>query len=79
MKFRRHRFKSWVGKIPWKREWEPTPVFLSGEFYGQRNLVGYNTWGHTESEMTERLSTHNMEWKWRSPGEKSAYPLKFEE
>ena len=31
----------WVGKIPWRREWQPTPVFLPGEFYGQRSLVGY--------------------------------------
>jgi len=35
-----------VGKIPWRREWQPTPVFLSGEFHGQRNLVGYSPWGH---------------------------------
>jgi len=30
-----------VGKIPWRRAWQPTPVFLPGEFYGQRSLVGY--------------------------------------
>ena len=35
----------WVGKIPWRREWLPTPVFLPGEFHGQRNLVGYSPWG----------------------------------
>ena len=45
----------------------------------KRNLAGYNIWGHTESEMTERLSTHSIEWKWRNPGEKNAYPLKFED
>jgi len=38
----RQRFDPWVGKIPWKREWLPTPVFLPGEFHGQRSLVGYN-------------------------------------
>ena len=43
----------WVGKIPWRREWLPAPVFLPGEFYGQRNLVGYSPWGHKELDMTE--------------------------
>ena len=43
---RRHRFDSWVGKIPWRRKWLPTPVFLPGEFHGQRSLVGYSPWGH---------------------------------
>ena len=37
---RRPRFNPWVGKIPWRREWQPTPVFLSGESHGQRSLVG---------------------------------------
>ena len=36
----------WVGKIPWRREWQPTPVFLLGESHGQRNLAGYSPWGH---------------------------------
>ena len=36
-----------VGKIPWRREWQPTPVCLPREFPGQRNLVGYNPWGHS--------------------------------
>ena len=36
--------------------WQPTPVFLPGEFHGQRSLVGYSSWGHKESDMTERLS-----------------------
>ena len=35
-------FDLWVGKIPWRREWQPTPVFLSGEPHGQRGLVGYS-------------------------------------
>ena len=43
---RRCRFKPWVGKIPWRREWLPTPVVLPGEFYGQRSLVRYSPWGH---------------------------------
>ena len=39
-------FDPWVGKIPWRKEWLPTPVFLPGEFHGQRSLVGYSLWGH---------------------------------
>ena len=38
----------WVEKIPWRREWLPIPVFLSGEFHGQRSLVDYNLWSHKE-------------------------------
>ena len=36
----------WVGKSPWRRKWQPTPVFLPGESHGQRRLVGYSLWGH---------------------------------
>ena len=50
--------QSWVGKIPWRREWLPTPVFKPGEFHGQRSLVGYSPWDHKESDMTEQLNTH---------------------
>ena len=39
---RRSEFDPWMGKIPWRRAWQPTPVFLSGEFYGQRRLAGYS-------------------------------------
>ena len=39
----------WVGKIPWRRKWEPSPVFLPGECHGQRRLVGYSPWGRKES------------------------------
>ena len=46
------------GKIPWRRAWQPTPVFLPGESYGQRSLVGYSPWGRKESDMTERLHFH---------------------
>ena len=38
----RLRFDPWVGMFSWRREWLPTPVFLSGEFHGQRSLVGYS-------------------------------------
>ena len=43
----------WVGKIFWRRAWQPTPVFLPGESHGQRSLTGYSPWGHKESETTE--------------------------
>ena len=46
-------FDPWVGKIPWRRAWQPTPVFLPGEVHGQRSLVGYSPWGHRESDTTE--------------------------
>ena len=36
----------WVGKIPWSRKWQPTPVFLPGESHGQRSLAGYSPWCH---------------------------------
>ena len=44
----------WVGKILWRREWQS--VFLPGESHGQRRLAGYNSWGHKELDMTERLT-----------------------
>ena len=41
------------GRFPWRREWLATPVFLPGEFHGQRSLAGYSPWGRKESDMTE--------------------------
>ena len=46
-------FDFWVGKIPWRKKWQPTPVFLPGKFHGQRNLVGYSPWGRKELGMIE--------------------------
>ena len=46
----------WVGKIPWRREWQPSPVFLPGEFHGQRSLAGYSPWGCKVSDTTELLT-----------------------
>ena len=43
---RRPGFDPWVGRIPWRRIWQLTPVFLSGEPHGQRSLVSYSPWGH---------------------------------
>ena len=48
-------FNPWVGKIPWRRRWQPTPVFLPGKSHGQRNLVVYSPWGCKESDTTLQL------------------------
>ena len=56
MQFKRPGFNPWFGKIPWRRAWQPTPVFLPGKSHGQRSLAGYSPWGRCESDMTERLS-----------------------
>ena len=60
---RRHKrpgFDPWVGKIPWRRKWQPTPVFLPGEFCGQRSLVGCSPQRHTESDQLKQLSTRYL-------------------
>ena len=48
-------FDPWIGKIPWRRKWEPTPVFLSEKSHGWRSLVSYSPWGCKEPDTTERL------------------------
>ena len=52
--------EAWVQSLDWedtqRRRWQPTPVFLPGEFHGQRSLAGYSPWGCKQSNMTERLS-----------------------
>ena len=52
-------FNPWVKEIPWRRAWQPTPVFLPGESHGQKGLVGYGLWGRKESQTwLKRLSMH---------------------
>ena len=46
-------FSSWVGKIPWRVKWQPSPVFLPGESHGERSLAGCSPWGHREWGTTE--------------------------
>ena len=58
---RRPRFDPWVGKIPWRMEWQPTPVFLPGEFHGQRSLAGCSPWDRDESDTTEQQTL--LAWK----------------
>ena len=53
---RKPGFDHWVGKIPWRKEQLPTPVFWPGEFHGQRNLAGYSPWDRKESHTTEQSS-----------------------
>ena len=58
------------GNIPWRRKWQPIAVFLPGECHGQSSLVGYSTWGHKESDMTE-VTEHTCRagflhfWTWK--------------
>ena len=52
-------FDPWVGKIPWRRKWQPSPVFLPGKSHGQRSLAGYSPWSCKELDMTNKLThTH---------------------
>ena len=63
---RRHRisgFNPWVGKIPWRRKWQPTLVFLPAKSHGQRSLAGYSPWGRKELDMTEYAQTHMDEFQ----------------
>ena len=55
---KRRRCDPWVRKIPWRKAWQPTALFLSGEPHGQRSLADCSPQGCKESDMTERLSTH---------------------
>ena len=60
------RFNPWIGKIPWRWAWQPTPVFLARKFHGQRSLVGRGAWwaivhgASGESNMTERTPTYHL-------------------
>ena len=76
--YRTHRrpwFESWVRKIPWRRTWQPTPVFLPGKFHGQRSLAGYSSQGHrvrhdsarTQALIVEcRLKALGLQELWRT-------------
>ena len=48
---RRHVFDPWIGKTPWRRKWQPTPVLLPGKSHGQRTLVGYSPQDRKVSDM----------------------------
>ena len=55
---RRRGFNPWVGKIPWRRDWIPTRVFLHEKFHGQKSLAHYSPWDCKESDRTKQMSTH---------------------
>ena len=66
-------FDPWVGQIPWRSKWQPTPVSLSGKSHGQRIMVGCSPWGHKESDTTQQLTLTyfltyipgiNLIWSW---------------
>ena len=66
----RDRFDPWVGKVPWWRKWQPTPVFVPKKSHRQRSLEGYSPWGHKELDRIERLSTRTAIWReysWKLP------------
>ena len=75
----------WVGKISWRRACQPTPIFLPGEFCGQKSPMGYSPWGHKESDKTELLTlsfllreTHKPVFTWQRQGKtslKETYPM----
>ena len=55
-RLKRQGFSPGVGKIPWRRKWKPTPVFLPGKSNVQSSPVGYSRWGHKELDTTESVS-----------------------
>ena len=56
----RHRVYSWIRKIPWRRKWQPTPVFWPGKSFAHRTVAGYSLWGH-------KRVRHNSASKWPLP------------
>ena len=76
-------WETWVqslaGRIPWRREWLPTLVFLPGEFHGQRSLTGYSPWDHKELDMTERLSHHLFILRSTNVGNQSKYSVSWDQ
>ena len=79
-RLKRCSFNPWVGKIPWSRKWQSTPVFLPGESHEQRSLAGYSPWGRTESDMTESnltlalaLASQLLNYEVRHNGNKSLF------
>ena len=55
-------FKPWVRKIPWRRKWQSTPVFLPGKCHRERSLAGYSPWRRKESDTTEATKQAPKMW-----------------
>ena len=54
----RHVFDPWAGKIPWRRTWQPTPVFLPGKSHGQRSLAGYRPGDYKSQTQLSNKTTY---------------------
>ena len=65
LQYRRRGFDPWVRKIPWKRKWQPTPVFLPGESHRQRNLAGYTV--HGGCKELDTMAPHSSTLAWKIP------------
>ena len=57
---KRCSFNPWVGKIPWRRKWQPTPVSWPEKSHGQRSQAGYSPQGLKKLDTIEWLSTQNL-------------------
>ena len=58
-----------LGRLPWRRKWKPTPVFLPGKFNEQRSLADDNPWGCKESDTNEYVHTHTHTYTQKFPVE----------
>ena len=59
-------FNPWIRKMPWKRKWQPTSVFLPGELHGQKSLAGYSPWACKESDTNEWLTHIYFAFQWNT-------------
>ena len=61
MRYKTCGFDPWVGKIPWSKKWQPTPIFLPGKSHGQRSLVGYSPGGtKSQTNLRDWTNTHTQ-------------------
>ena len=67
----------WVGKSPWRRAWQPTPVFSPAGSHGQRSLVGYCPWGRRESDTTEHTQGQTLHLTGSNPRKQSKLNLEM--
>ena len=75
---RRPGFSSWVGKIPWRRKWQSTPVFCPGECHGQRSLAGYSLRGHKSQTRlsTQHTYTQHINAEWDTLDSRNLFSIK---
>ena len=72
---RRPGFNPWIGEIPWRRKWQPTPGLLPGKSHWLSSLVGYSPWGCKESNMTEWLHFTSLHVHWVCDAIQPSHPL----